>query len=42
MTDEDALLRAVAECPEEDTPRLMDADYQDEHGDHARAEFIRV
>jgi uncharacterized protein (TIGR02996 family) len=42
VTDKDALLRAIAEYLEEDTPRLMYADYLDEEGDHARAEFIRV
>jgi uncharacterized protein (TIGR02996 family) len=42
MSDEDALLTAIAAHPQEDTPRLMFADWLDEHGRHARAEFIRV
>ena len=42
MSDEDALLNAIAAHPEEDTPRLMYADWLDEHGDPIRAEFIRV
>jgi uncharacterized protein (TIGR02996 family) len=41
MSDEDALL-AIAAQPEEDTPRLAYADWLDEHGRAARAEFIRV
>lgn len=46
MTDtEAALLRAIAAHPEEDTPRLVFADYLDERGGEsatARAEFIRL
>ncbi len=42
MTDHDALLKAIATAPDEDTPRLMLADLLQEHGDDARAEFIRV
>jgi uncharacterized protein (TIGR02996 family) len=42
MSDEDALLAAVVAHPAEDTPRLVFADWLDEHGRHARAEFIRV
>ena len=45
MTDEQALLKAIAEQPDEDTPRLAFADWLDESGgasNHARAEFIRV
>jgi uncharacterized protein (TIGR02996 family) len=41
MSDEDALLTAIAAHPEEDTPRLMYADWLDEHGQPVRAEFIR-
>ena len=45
MTDREALTRAVAAHPDEDTPRLAFADWLDEHGDagdkvHAR--FVRV
>jgi uncharacterized protein (TIGR02996 family) len=42
MSDEIALLDAIASHPEEDTPRLIYADWLDEHGQHIRAEFIRV
>jgi len=42
MSDEDALLAAIAAHPDEDTPRLAYADWLDEHGSHTRAEFIRV
>ena len=43
MTDDaDALLRAVLAAPDDDAPRLVYADWLDEHGDPARAEFIRV
>ena len=41
-TEQDALLAAILAHPAEDTPRLMYADWLDEHGEHARAEFIRV
>jgi uncharacterized protein (TIGR02996 family) len=42
MTDHDALLRAIAEHPEEDTPRLMYADWLEENDQPDRAEFVRV
>ena len=42
MSTEAALLRAIRDMPDEDTPRLMYADYLDEDGYSARAEFIRV
>ncbi|VTR96727.1 Repeat-companion domain protein OS=Isosphaera pallida (strain ATCC 43644 / DSM 9630 / IS1B) GN=Isop_0391 PE=4 SV=1 [Gemmata massiliana] len=42
MSDETALLAAIYANPDEDTPRLVYADWLDEHGDPARAEFIRV
>jgi uncharacterized protein (TIGR02996 family) len=42
MSDEDALLNAIALHPDEDTPRLMFADWLDEHGCSVRAEFIRT
>jgi uncharacterized protein (TIGR02996 family) len=42
MTDREALLRAVIENPDDDAPRLVYADWLDEHGDPDRAEFIRV
>jgi uncharacterized protein (TIGR02996 family) len=43
MSDQgEALRQAVADAPEDDTPRLVYADWLDDHGDSARAEFIRV
>jgi uncharacterized protein (TIGR02996 family) len=42
MTERDALLRAVCENPDEDTPRLVYADWLQENGDEERAEFIRA
>jgi uncharacterized protein (TIGR02996 family) len=42
MSEEDALLAAIAAHPDEDTPRLAYADRLDEHDRHVRAEFIRV
>lgn len=49
MSDHDALLRAIVENPAEDTPRLVFADWLDEHADtfptpavvRQRAAFIR-
>jgi uncharacterized protein (TIGR02996 family) len=42
MQPEGALLEAVLADPADDAPRLIYADWLDEHGDGARAEFIRV
>lgn|GEM_PF-1932486 len=42
MSYRDALLAAIAANLYEDTPRLALADWLDERGEHARAEFIRV
>ncbi|HEY1378820.1 MAG TPA: TIGR02996 domain-containing protein, partial [Gemmataceae bacterium] len=42
MPDADAFLRAVIDNPDDDLPRLVYADWLDEHGDAERAEFIRV
>lgn len=39
---EDALLQAICANPEDDTPRLVYADWLDDHGQPERAEFIRV
>ncbi len=36
------LLRAVASAPADDLPRLVAADWLDEHGEADRAEFIRI
>lgn len=42
MNEAAAMLAAIRETPDEDTPRLAYADWLDEHGDADRAEFIRV
>jgi uncharacterized protein (TIGR02996 family) len=42
VTHDDALLQAILESPDDDTPRLVNADFLDEHDDPDRAEFIRV
>jgi uncharacterized protein (TIGR02996 family) len=42
MTEDDALLRAVLAAPDDDAPRLVYADWLDDHGDPARAAFIRA
>ena len=41
MNDGTALLAAILAHPEEDTPRLLYADYLQEQGDDERARFIR-
>src|SRR5690242_16278731 len=40
--DRAAFLRAIAANPDDDLPRLVYADWLDEHGEPERAEFIRV
>jgi uncharacterized protein (TIGR02996 family) len=42
MSDEAALLDVIRAQPDEDTPRLMYADWLQEHGQPERAEFIRL
>ena len=42
MTDESAFLRTILDRPDDDAPRLVYADWLEERGDTARAEFIRV
>ncbi len=42
MSDHDALLAGVLANPDADLPRLVYADFIEEAGDAARAEFIRV
>jgi uncharacterized protein (TIGR02996 family) len=42
MSDRDALLAAIQAAPDDDAPRLIFADWLDEHGETGRAEFIRV
>jgi uncharacterized protein (TIGR02996 family) len=39
---EEGFLQAIAEAPEDDTPRLVYADWLEEHGQPERAEFIRL
>lgn len=41
MTAE-ALMQAILEFPDDDAPRLVYADWLEEHGDAEQAEFIRV
>jgi uncharacterized protein (TIGR02996 family) len=38
----DAFIRDIREHLDDDTPRLVYADWLDEHGDPSRAEFIRI
>jgi uncharacterized protein (TIGR02996 family) len=40
--ERDALLRAIIANPDEDTPRLVYADWLEEHGEAKRAAFIRA
>jgi uncharacterized protein (TIGR02996 family) len=42
MSDETALLAAIRANPDEDTPRLVYADWLQEHSQPERAEFIRL
>lgn len=42
MNERKALLRAVCANPDDDTPRLVFADWLQENGDEERAEFIRL
>jgi len=42
MSDRQSLIEALRRQPDEDTPRLMLADWYEENGDVARGEFIRV
>jgi uncharacterized protein (TIGR02996 family) len=42
MSDRDALLAAICALPDEDTPRLVFADWCDEYGEPERAAFIRA
>ena len=41
MTPDDAFLQAIVEAPDDDTPRLIYADWLEERGD-PRGEFIRL
>ena len=42
MSEEEALIAAVCAAPDDDLPRLVYADYLEEHDRPERAEFIRV
>jgi uncharacterized protein (TIGR02996 family) len=42
MTDHDALLAAICAAPEEDTPRLVLADWLEENDQPDQAQFIRI
>ena len=42
MSHDDAFLEAILDAPDDDAPRLLYADWLDEHGNADRAEFIRV
>jgi uncharacterized protein (TIGR02996 family) len=42
MTDADAFLDAIFAYPENDLPRLVYADWLEEHGQEAYGEFIRL
>jgi len=42
MSDHDALLAAIRQAPDDDAPRLVYADWLDEHGESDRAEFVRL
>ena len=41
-TDEQSFLAAIYAAPDDDTPRLVFADWLQENGDEPRAEFIRI
>src|SRR5262245_30371450 len=42
MTHDDAFLQDITSHPQDDTPRLIYADWLEEHGQPERAQFIRV
>jgi uncharacterized protein (TIGR02996 family) len=42
MTHDEAFLQAMLEAPEDQTPRLIYADWLEEQGDSERGEFIRL
>lgn len=42
MTERHAILTAIRENPDDDTPRLVYADWLEEHGEPERAELVRV
>jgi uncharacterized protein (TIGR02996 family) len=42
LMNHDAFLQAILDAPADDTPRLVYADWLEEHGQPDRGEFIRV
>jgi uncharacterized protein (TIGR02996 family) len=42
MTEDEAFLQDILDRPDDDTPRLVYADWLEEHGQSERVEFIRV
>ena len=42
MSERESFLRAICDSPDDDTPRLVFADWLEEHGEPERAEFIRL
>jgi uncharacterized protein (TIGR02996 family) len=42
MSDQQGLLRDICDRPDDDGPRLIYADWLDDHGEHDRADFIRL
>jgi uncharacterized protein (TIGR02996 family) len=42
MADHAGFLEAIGDEPDDDTPRLIYADWLEEHGEPERAEFIRL
>jgi uncharacterized protein (TIGR02996 family) len=42
MTHDEAFLQAIRDDPDSDAPRLIYADWLEDHGQEARAEFIRA
>lgn len=42
LAEHEAFLRAIFDAPDDDTPRLVYADFLEENGEPVRAEFIRV
>ncbi len=42
MSDEDAFVHSILDNPDDDTPRLVFADWLEEHGRESHAELIRV
>jgi uncharacterized protein (TIGR02996 family) len=42
MSDHQALLQSILDQPEDETRRLIYADWLEEHGDPDRASFVRV